>query len=263
MTTIELLWPALAAGILVALVAGPLGSLLVWRRLAWFGDSLAHAAMLGVGLSLLLALPGWAGIAAVCLLTALLLGLLLQRPELATDTLLTVLATTALSLGLIVISLSGIRVDMMAYLFGDLLSLGPADLPALGAGVAVVLGLLAWQWRGLVLASVNEELAAVDGVPVARLRFLLLALLALTVTAAMKVVGVLLITALLVIPAAAARRLTRTPEQMAVAASLIGITAVAGGLAGSLQWDLPLGPAIVVAAALCFALASLRPHRNA
>lgn len=257
MNTFELFWPALAGGLLVALVAGPLGSLLVWRRLAWFGDSLAHAALLGVGLSLLLSIPGWAGIAGVCLVVALLLGALLRHPELASDTLLTILSTTALSLGLIAITLSSVRVDLMAYLFGDLLSMEATDLPWLLAGSLAVLGLLGWQWRPLVLASVNEEMAAVDGVPVQRLRLLLLVLLALVVTAAMKVVGVLLITALLVIPTAAARRLARTPEQMAMLASLAGMLAVCAGLVGSLQWDIPLGPAIVVAAAALFLLSRL------
>lgn len=262
MNTFELFWPALAGGLLVAVLAGPLGSLLVWRRLAWFGDSLAHAALLGVGLSLLLSIPGSLGIAAVCLLVALLLGLLLRQPELASDTLLTILSTTSLSLGLIAVSLSDVRVDLMAYLFGDLLSMEAGDLPWLLAGSTAVLGLLGWQWRNLVLASINEEMAAVDGVPVQRLRLLLLALLALVVTAAMKVVGVLLITALLVIPAAAARRLSRTPEQMAVLASLTGMLAVCAGLGSSLQWDLPLGPAIVVAAATLFLLSRLT-HRPA
>lgn len=261
---LELLWPALVAGLLVALVAGPLGSLLVWRRLAWFGDSLAHAALLGVGLSLLLALPGWIGISAVTAVVAGLLALLLRRPELATDTLLTILATTSLSLGLIAVSLADqVRVDLMAYLFGDLLGVTAADLPLFAGAAVVVLALLRWQWDALVLASVNEELAAVDGIPVARLRLLLLLLVALTVTAAMKVVGVLLITALLVIPAAAARRLARTPEQMALAAIGIGMTAVATGLGGSLQWNLPLGPAIVVAAAGAFAVLTLLPRRAA
>lgn len=260
MSTIELFWPALMGGLLVALVAGPLGSLLVWRRLAWFGDSLAHAALLGVGLSLLFSIPGWTGIAAVCLLVALLLGLLLKHPELASDTLLTILSTTSLSLGLIVISLTEVRVDLMAYLFGDLLSLEAGDIPVILGGTVAVLGLLIWQWRGLLLASINEEMAAVDGVPVTRLRFLLLFLLALVVTAAMKVVGVLLITALLVIPAAAARRFARTPEQMALSASAIGAVAVCSGLGGSLHWDLPLGPAIVAAAALCFVLSRLLPR---
>lgn len=248
MSALELFWPAFVAGLLVALVAGPLGSLLVWRRLSWFGDSLAHAALLGVGLSLLLAVPGPLGISVVCVMMALLL----RRPALASDTLLIVLSTTALSLGLIVIGFANARVDVTAYLFGDLLSVGPHELPLLAGGAALVLGVLAWQWRGLVLASVNEELAAVEGVPVHRLRFLLLLLLALVVTAAMKVVGVLLITALLVIPAATARRFSRTPEQMALFASALGMCAVGIGLAGSLRWDLPLGPAIVVAAALAF-----------
>jgi zinc transport system permease protein len=264
MSTLELFWPALCAGLLVAMVAGPLGSLLVWRRLAFFGDSLSHAALLGVGLSLLLSVPGWMGIASVCLIVALLLGVLLKHPELATDTLLTILSTSALSLGLIVISFAdGVRVDLTAYLFGDLLSLNAQDLPALAIGTAAILGLLAWQWRGLVMVSINEELAAVDGIAVTRLRFLLLLLLALTVTAAMKVVGVLLITAMLIIPAAAARRFSRTPEQMALAASAIGMLAVCSGLGGSLHWDIPLGPAIVVAAALCFALSRLLPKQAA
>ena len=232
MSMFELFWPALAGGILTALVCGPLGSLLVWRRLAYFGDSLSHAALLGVGLSLLLSIPGWIGIVTVCLAMAVLLSLLMKRPELASDTLLTILATSALSLGLVVTSfIDGLRVDLMAYLFGDLLALAPSDLPPLLIGAVGILGVVVWQWRGLVSSSINEELAAVDGIPVARLRLLLLILLALVVTAAMKVVGVLLITALLVIPAAVARRLARTPEQMAITAS--GIGAVAAVLARS------------------------------
>lgn len=262
MSTFELFWPALAGGLLVALMAGPLGSLLVWRRLAWFGDSLAHAALLGVGLSLWLSLPGALGIAGVCVLVALLLAFLLGHPELASDALLTLLSTTALSLGLIVISLSGVRIDLMAYLFGDLLSLQAADLPGLVAGALLLLALLVWQWRPLLLMAINEEMAAVDGVAVARLRLLLLIVLALLVTVAMKVVGVLLITALLVIPAAAARRLARTPEQMALLASAAGMLALLLGFASSLQWDLPLGPAVVVSAALLFALSRCCPGRG-
>lgn len=262
METLILFAPALVAGLIVALVAGPLGSLLVWRRLSWFGDSLAHAALLGVGLSLMLSIPGAWGIAFVCLTVALLLGLWLKRPELATDTLLIVLSTTALSLGLIVIGLTQVRVDVTAYLFGDLLNMEAADLPWLALGAVLVLGLLRWQWRGLVLSSINEELAAVEGVPVSRLRFLLLVLLALVVTAAMKVVGVLLITALLVIPAATARRFSRTPEQMAIGGSLLGMVAVCLGLASSLSWDFPLGPAIVVSVSLLLITSLLLAPRN-
>jgi len=258
MSIIELFWPALVGGIAVALAAGPLGSLLVWRRLAYFGDSLAHAALLGVGLGLLTALPVGPLVAVVCVAVALVLSQLLARRGLASDTLLAILAYGFLSLGLIAISLNhGQRVDVMAYLFGDLLNILPADLPGLIAGAAVVLGLLAWRWRALVACAINEELAAVDGLPVARLRLLLLVLLALAIAGAMRVVGVLLITALLIIPAAAARQLARSPEQMAVFASLLGVLAVAGGLGASLVYDTPVGPAVVVSACLLFAAMGL------
>jgi zinc transport system permease protein len=259
MNALELFWPALVAGLLVAAVAGPLGSLLVWRRLSWFGDSLAHAALLGVGLSLLLAVPGWMGISAVCFLMAVLLTLLVQRPELASDTVLILLSTTALSLGLIVIGFADVRVDVNAYLFGDLLAIDSADLPFLAAGAVIILALIRWQWRSFVMASIHEELAAVDGIPIQRLRLLLLLLLAAVVTAAMKVVGVLLITALLVIPAAAARHFSRTPEYMALGASLIGMVSVMMGLGSSIAIDVPAGPAIVVAASFLFFVSVLIP----
>jgi zinc transport system permease protein len=255
---LELFWPALVGGIAVAVAAGPLGSLLVWRRLAYFGDSLSHAALLGVGLGLLLSAPIGIMVAVVCLLVALALSRLLARPGLASDTLLAILAYGFLSLGLVVVSqIHGQRVDLMTYLFGDLLTLEAADLPGLMAGAALVLALLAWKWRPLLAATVNEELAAVDGLPVAALRRLLLVVLALAIAGAMHVVGVLLITALLIIPAATARRLARSPEQMAVLASACGAVAVLGGLGASLQWDTPVGPSVVIAACFIFIFAGL------
>lgn len=254
----ELFWPALVGGGAVALAAGPLGSLMVWRRLAYFGDSLAHAALLGVGLGLALSAPVGLMVGVVCLLVALCLSVLLARPGLASDTLLAILAYGFLSLGLVVVSLGhGQRVDLMSYLFGDLLTLVPGDLPGLLAGVLLVLALLAWQWRALLAASINEELAAIDGLPVARLRLLLLVTLALAIAGAMHVVGVLLITALLIIPAATARNLARSPEQMAGLAALFGVLAVLGGLGASLQWDTPVGPSVVIAACLLFIFANL------
>ncbi len=255
---LELFWPALLGGLAVALAAGPLGSFLVWRRLAYFGDSLAHTALLGVGLALVFQLPMLPMVAIICVTVAALLSLLLARPDLASDTLLAILAYGFLSAGLLVVAVSGdVRVDLMAYLFGDLLSLMPADLPGLLAGVALVLGLLLWQWPALLAAAVHEELAAVEGRPVARLRLLLLVLMALAIAGAMKVVGVLLVTALLIIPAAAARRLARSPEQMAALASVIGMAAVAAGFAASLLWDTPPGPSIVLAACAVFVFVGL------
>lgn len=261
---LELFWPALVGGLAVALAAGPLGSFLVWRRLAYFGDSLAHTALLGVGLGLTFAAPVGLMVGVVCVAVAACLSLLLARPGLASDTLLAILAYSFLSLGLVVVSLSdGPRVDLMAYLFGDLLSLTPGDLPGILAGVVVVLGLLAWQWRALLAATVHEELAAVDGLPVARLRLMLLILLALAIAAAMKVVGVLLITALLIIPAAAARALSRTPEQMAGLAATIGMLAVLGGMGASLYADTPVGPSIVLSSGIVFLFVNLiTKHRT-
>lgn len=255
----ELFWPALVGGLAVALTAGPLGSFLVWRRLAYFGDSLAHTALLGVGLGLAFSAPMGVMVAVVCVVAALCLSGLLARKGLASDTLLAILAYSFLSLGLVVVSLNsnGQRVDIMAYLFGDLLSLAPGDLPILLLGAAGVLGLLLWQWRPLLAATVNEELAEVDGLPVARLRLFLLVLLALVIAGAMRVVGVLLITALLIIPAAAARRLARSPEQMAALASMLGMAAVVAGLLASLRWDTPVGPSIVLSAGFVFIFANL------
>lgn len=259
----ELLWPAALGGCLVALTAAPLGCLLVWRRLAYFGDSLSHATLLGVGLSLWLHIPVWGGIVAVCLLLALVLASVLGRPQLPSDALLSMLSATTLSAGLVVISqLHDVRVDLLSYLFGDLLSLSSSDLPWLIGSLGAVLAVLAWFWRDFVLTAVDEELAAVEGLPVLRLRVLLLLLLALVITVAMKVVGSLLITALLVIPSLVARPLANNPHRMALIAALVGMMAVAGGLLTSFYVDTPVGPSIVLVAGVMFGLIQLRTYAS-
>lgn len=251
----EILWPAWVGGSLAALMAAPLGCLLVWRRLSFFGDSLAHATLLGAALSLLFHMPVWGGILGVCVLLALLLASLLDRARLPSDAVLSLLSATLLSAGLIVLRFNpGAPVDLQAWLFGDLLALTPADLPLLVGGAALILGTVTALWRPLVLATLDERLAAVEGAPVLRLRVLLLLLLALAVSLAMKVAGSLLITALLVIPPLAVRPLARQPGAMALLAALAGVMAVSGGLAASFHWDTPVGPSIVLSAALLFLL---------
>ena len=255
-----LLW-ALLAGLGVALVAGPLGSFVVWRRMAYFGDTLAHSALLGVALGLL---AEFDLTLAIALVAAAIAGglLLLERAGLASDTALGILSHSALAVGLIVVSLAGsLRVDLNAYLFGDLLAVTPREVGTIwGVGALLVL-LLAWQWRPLLSMAVDEELARVEGHPILRLKGLLMLLLALLVAVAIKVVGVLLITALILIPAAAAGRLARSPEQMAWLASACGALAVAMGLAASWRWDLPAGPAVVASASALFLL-SLAARRH-
>lgn len=255
----ELLWPAWLAGSLLALVAAPLGCLLVWRRLAYFGDSLSHATLLGVALSLWLHIPVWGGLVAVCVMIALILASLLAKRQLPSDALLMAVSTTTLSAGLIAISkMDEVRVDLLSYLFGDLLSISSTDLPVFVSCLGLVLLGLAYFWRDLLLTTIDEELAFVEGLPVTKLRLLLLILLALVVTVAMKAVGSLLITALLVIPSLVARPLVNTPTQMVLLAAMTGVTAVSGGLLSSFYWDTPVGASIVVSAALLFVLAQVK-----
>lgn len=247
---------ALAAGFGVALAAGPLGSFVVWRRMAYFGDTLAHSALLGVALGYLLGLEPNLGVIAVCVCVALLLLALQRQRRLASDTLLGILSHGALSLGLVALAfMEGLRLDLMAYLFGDLLSVTRLDLAWIWGGGVLALIVLVAIWRPLLALTVHEELARVEGVRVTAVSLVFLLLIALVIALAMKVVGLLLITSLLIIPAATARGFARTPEQMAIAAAAIGGLAVGAGLIGSLQWDTPSGPSVVVAATAFFGLA--------
>ncbi|TDV59854.1 zinc ABC transporter permease subunit ZnuB [Pseudomonas sp. LP_7_YM] len=253
---------ALLAGLALAVVAGPLGSFVVWRRMAYFGDTLSHAALLGVALGFLLDISPALAVTVGCLLLAVLLVMLQQRQPLASDTLLGILAPSTLSLGLVVLSfMRDVRIDLMGYLFGDLLAISPVDLAWILGGSAAVLVLICALWRPLLAITVQEELATVEGLPVATLRMTLMLLIAVVIAVAMKIVGVLLITSLLIIPAAAAQRHARSPEQMALGASVIGILAVCGGLALSWFKDTPAGPSIVVCAAALFLLSFVLPKR--
>ncbi|WP_416900249.1 MAG: zinc ABC transporter permease subunit ZnuB [Minwuia sp.] len=255
---------ALAAGIGVALVAGPLGCFVVWRRMAYFGDTMAHASLLGVALSLLLAVNLALTVFVVATLSSLALYALERRRTLPIDTLLGILAHSTLALGLVLVALMDwVRVDLLSYLFGDILAVGVTDIWIIWVGGAAVLGLLAFIWRPLLAATVSEELAEAEGLKPQRARVLFMLALALTIAIAMKVVGILLITSLLIIPAATARRFAATPEQMALLAAGIGTAAVAGGIGGSFVWDTPTGPSIVVAALLAFLLSLAAPGERA
>lgn len=258
----DFLWRALFAGLGVALVAGPLGSFVVWRRMSYFGDTLAHSALLGIALGI--ALDANLNIAVIisCVLLASLLVTLQQRKIISTDTLLGILAHSSLSLGLIAISLLEVRVDLLGYLFGDLLTVTGQELLWIYIGVASILSLLLFFWRPLLAITIDEDLAQAEGYSVLWIRLLLMLLIAIVIAVAMKIVGVLLITALMVIPAATARRLTNSPESMAVLSSLVGCGAVVMGLFVSLQWDTPTGPSIVAGATSLFLLIYALPLKG-
>ena len=248
------------AAVGLSLATGPLGSFVVWRRMAYFGDATAHAAILGVALALATDLPIGLGTLVVALAMAVTVAGLAARGW-AMDTTLGVLAHSALAFGLVAISFfPAVRTDLSAYLFGDILAVSRTDLALIWGGALAVLALLAWRWQALLTATVNEDLAHAAGIRPDRERLVLVLALALVVAVALKVVGALLIAAMLIIPAAAARSFARTPEVMALIAIGIGAASGLGGLGLSIWQDTPTGPSIVVAAALLFLLATLRPR---
>ena len=247
---------AVLAGVGVALAAAPLGCFVVWRRMAYFGDATSHAAILGVALSLALSLPIFAGALVVALAMALTVSALSDRGH-AMDTLLGVLAHSALAAGLVAVSfLAGVRIDLMAYLFGDILAVSRGDLAVIWAGAALVAALIGWRWQALLTATLNADLAYASDIDPRREQLALTLALAVVVAVAIKVVGVLLIGAMLVIPPAAARPLGRTPEGMALAAAAIGALAAVAGLRLAYAFDTPAGPTIVCVAAGIFVLSA-------
>lgn len=258
----EFLLRAVAGGIGVALAAGPLGCVLVWRRMAYFGAALSHSALLGVAFGFLLGINLTVGILLFCLLLALLLSALERQRLLASDTLLGILAHGALAAGLVTVAfMEHLRIDLLGYLFGDVLAVGRGDLVLIYAMATVTLAVLAFIWRPLLSCTVNEELAAVEGIPVRRVNLVFVMMVAAVIAVGMKVVGMLLVVSLLVVPAAAARALARTPEQMALGAAGIGALSVLGGIGASVQWDVPAGPAVVTCAVLAFAVLTALPRR--
>jgi zinc transport system permease protein len=250
---------ALVAGIGVAVVAGPLGCFIVWRRLAYFGDTLSHAALLGVALAFLFEINIIVSVFLVSACVSIALLLLQRRATLSADALLGLLAHSALALGLVVLAfMTWVRMDLMGFLFGDILAVSRTDIAIIWIGGGVVLTILTLIWRPLFAGTVNRELAEAEGMNPQRADIMFMLLMALVIAISMKIVGVLLITAMLIIPAATSRRFATGPEQMAVLAAIMGAIAVVAGLFGSLEWDTPSGPSIVVAALALFVV-SLTP----
>lgn len=246
----------------VALAAAPLGVFVVWRRMAYFSDATAHAAILGVALALALSMPIFAGTLVVALGVALWVSQLTGRASSA-DAVLGVAAHGALALGLVAITfVPGARLDLEAYLFGDILAVGRTDLAIIWLGACAVVGLMGWRWRRLLTATLSHELAWAGGIDPTRENRVLVLSLALVVAVALKIVGALLIGAMLVIPAATARYFARSPEQMVLLAALVGVAAAIGGLWGAWIFDTPAGPSIVVAALALYLLAlAIGGHR--
>ncbi|MBO6807526.1 iron chelate uptake ABC transporter family permease subunit [Thalassospira sp.] len=253
----DFLFRAILGGVLLAVVCGPFGAFIVWRRMAFFGDMLAHTALLGVALGLLIGVDIRIGMIATCLVAALLLSYGQRQARIGSDTVLGMLAHSTLALGMVALAfVQGVAVDLMAYLFGDILAINTGDILLLAVGGAFAFCVLAWMWRPLLALTVSPEIAAAEGIPVERLRLVFMLLMALVIGMAIKIVGVLLITALLIVPAASARFFARTPEQMAIGAGLFGAASVLAGISLSWHVDTPAGPSIVISAAAIFILSA-------
>lgn len=245
---------ALLAGIGTAVACGALGCFVVWRRMAYFGDATAHAAILGVAMALMFSISIPLGVLIAALAMGLMVGALSGR-SMTPDSVLGVLSHGALALGLVAVSLMpDARVDLDAYLFGDILVVSRFDLGVIWGGAAFVTAILAWRWQPLLAEILSTDLAYASGLRPERDRLVLTLLIATVVAVSIKVVGALLITAMLIIPATAARLLARGPEAMAALATCIGILATMGGLYLARYFDTPAGPSIVCVAAAIFAL---------
>ncbi|MGI9298460.1 MAG: metal ABC transporter permease [Gammaproteobacteria bacterium] len=248
---------ALLAGAGVAATAGVLGCFVVWRRMAYFGDSVAHGALLGAALGLLAGVPVNLGIAAVCVIFAASLAWMRHKQFAATDTLLGIFAHSALAFGVLAASAAGQNLDLHAYLLGDILFVNDTELMWIGGCAAASFLFLAAHWRTLILMTIHEDLAASEGVRPLRINMPLMILTALVAAVSARVIGVLLIASLLIIPAATARRFAKSPGGMAALAAACGVAAVVVGIYASLHFDAPAGPAIVAAAAAIFFLSLL------
>ncbi|MDV7103129.1 zinc ABC transporter permease subunit ZnuB [Vibrio sp. TH_r3] len=256
---LEFLLPAIFAGLGIALIAGPLGSFVVWRRMAYFGDTLAHASLLGLALGIILNINIYLALIVCCLAIAIILVSLQKKQLVGTDTLLGILAHSSLSLGLVAVSfLDDVRIDLMSYLFGDLLSVSVSDIYFIYIGVVIISIILYYFWQPLLSTTISEELAAVEGVNIDLMRLILMLLVGTVIAVGMKFVGALIITSLLIIPSATARKFSHSPERMIMLSSIIGCASVLLGISLSWFYDTPAGPSVVVCSAAIFMLSQLK-----
>ena len=237
---------AFAAGIGLAFITGPLGCFIVWRRLSYFGDTIAHSALLGVVIAYALDFYLIIAVFVVSCLLALSLLFLQRRTNLPDDALLGLLAHSVLAIGLVLLGiLSFIRIDLMGLLFGDILSVNVTDLLFVWIGGSIVLIVLIFIWRPLFAGTVNLELAKAEGLNPDLANAIFTLLIASVIAISIKIVGILLITGLLIIPASASRNLSSTPIQMAIISSIIGVASVVLGIQTSMIWNTPTGPTIL------------------
>jgi zinc transport system permease protein len=248
---------SLLAGMLMVLVAAPMGCLMVWQRMTFLADTLGHASVLGVALGLVMSVHPMVGVFGIILLIMFIIWQTLGQKRMLSESTLAIISHTGLASGILLLGLAGYsNISLESILFGDLLATSITDLSFIMLIVVVLLFLLRQHWNAFVAVSVSPEIAQAEGIPVQKIRLILYLMIALLIAVMMKVMGVLLIGAMLIIPVSAARLFSRSPEQMLLLGLLFGLMSLFGGVAASWQFDLQTGPAIVVAAAFWLILSS-------
>jgi zinc transport system permease protein len=258
----EFILRALIGGVGIAIVCGPLGCLVVWQRMTYFGAALAHSALLGIALGLLFEINLQVSILGICVAVSITLLAMEKNSQVTSDSALGIIAHGSLAIGILVLTLiPSIRLDLMSYLFGDILSIRWADIYWIAVAGSGTLLVLANIWKPLLSLIIHRDLALVDGVKESRVRLTFLILLSIVIAISMQIVGILLVVSLLIIPAASASRWAASPEQMAGYAILSGVAAVGSGIFISFFWDTPAGPSIVAAASLIYLLSVVLTRR--
>ena len=243
---------ALIGGICVSIIAGGLGCFVVWKKMAYFGDSLSHSSLLGIAIGIVLGFNSTIGTFLVCIVFATLLTYLQNKKILSNDTLLGILAHASLSIGIIAISLSNQYVNLDAYLFGDILTVTDNEVIWFVLSTILVISILFFIWEKLVLMTINESVAKAENINTFLIQSIFLTLLVVFVATCVKVVGILLITSMLIIPAATARQISSSPGSMALVSGLLGILSIIIGVYLSIFVDIPTGPSIIFTLTLFF-----------
>ena len=252
----EFIIKALLAGIGIAIISGPIGSLMMWRRMTYFGDTLAHATLLGVSIATILNINIYYGLIAICLLIAILLTVIADQQKFTNDSTLSILSHVILAMGLISATLStNTRIDLLGYLYGDILSINNNDLIYIYLIDVIIIGSLVLLWDKLVFITIHKELAVTEGINENKIKWIFILLISLIFVVAIRLVGILLINSLLIIPSSIAKIWAKSPTQMAILGSIFGCITIVLGILASLIWDLPTGPAIVISSALLFLIA--------
>ena len=264
---------ALIAPLVLAIIAGPVGCLIVWRRMAYFGDAIAHSALLGVAVGLFIGFAPNIGVALICAVFAILLVYLQHRRKLSIDTLLGILAHGALAIGLLLVFWSALETGhgshhepnhtidphtlLEIYLLGSLENISMNQNIILIIGALIIAVILKLIWEPLILMTLNMDLARAEGVPTLRLQYIMMGIMTALVVMGLQITGVLFITSLLIMPAAAARQISTTPEKMILWAVIFAFSGVLSGYIASHEIHLPPGPTIVSALTTIFIISLL------